>query len=995
MNYIFHSYDKKILALDDLSKFDKCHLFSTDKFTDGSKIFHVANYDTIYDKIIKATEPNCYENYNNEQPIKFFLDIDYKLFDQPDFDPNMINKILDDFNIVFSRYGYNNYPIIILNATIPSKFSYHLIFPSIIFNSVKHIKHFLKNIKSEYINDLIDRDVIDLHVYGNTCFRLNGCSKMGKNNVLKLDKVINYEITSDKQLFMDTLLLNFDDKLGKVKYEIPASASCSLPRVSPVDEKIIGKSQHNDKINVLKQINETLDIISLDELSKILNLIDIKRADSYDEWLKIGMGLKNSNSKSFNLWVEWSKKSKKFSSDNDCIYKWNTFTTNQIKVGTLKYYAKLDSADAYSLLYTDIDKPIIHDSTKIHQEYLLMNQDSPLKSNSCLVRQKVNLWMDSMIKMLIIKSFYGTGKTKLINKLITEYDIKRVLFVSYRKTLTNNLYGVFSELKFEKYTDKKYNADRFICQIDSLPKIANYYVESVPHYDLIVLDEIESILNHFNANTLKEKEYVFDYLNGLIHNANKCIMLDGDISNRSLVYAKSIDENYMMIENDYIKSPLHYIFTKNESKFIKKIDDDLKSGKKIVIVSMSSAFCLNLADKYKDGLYKLCVHYKDSDDEQFEKLIDVNKFWTQFDFVMYSPTIEGGVDFNVPYFDKMYCVLSGGSTSQRGFMQMTARVRQLKETNVWVYLNHIPFKEKCFPFTHYEVKNYFLSLYSSHLKKHIVVNKKNEAYVDYENSLYNEILIYNLLEEQNKNVSYFVPILLDLMKSKGHIYELDEDIIIDETIDIKHNKITQYEIINASDIDQSEFDNLLIKQNSSSLKHTDKIQMERFLYKKTFNGIVIDEQFMKNYYRKFHVISNMKYLFKDEEAKVKSFDYEYMLNYDKIRKLEQKTVVLDLISKFGYTLDEIKNGTDKKLSNEKMQELVVVFNNFFTKNMCQLFNLSKSKKIDTVRSLMLAVGNILNNFGININYIKKTIRKDGKRYNENYYSLLLDDNYKF
>jgi hypothetical protein len=38
----------------------------------------------------------------------------------------------------------------------------------------------------------------------------------------------------------------------------------------------------------------------------------------------------------------------------------------------------------------------------------------------------------------------------------------------------------------------------------------------------------------------------------------------------------------------------------------------------------------------------------------------------------------------------MFCVLSDRSTSQRGFLQMCARIRKLKDTNINVYLNELP-----------------------------------------------------------------------------------------------------------------------------------------------------------------------------------------------------------------------------------------------------------------------------------------------------------------
>ena len=66
-----------------------------------------------------------------------------------------------------------------------------------------------------------------------------------------------------------------------------------------------------------------------------------------------------------------------------------------------------------------------------------------------------------------------------------------------------------------------------------------------------------------------------------------------------------------------------------------------------------------------------------SDDRLKEKFMDVNAFWSQYKVVIYTPTIDAGVDFNIrDYFDRMYCFLSSGSTqvTPRGFLQMTGRI---------------------------------------------------------------------------------------------------------------------------------------------------------------------------------------------------------------------------------------------------------------------------------------------------------------------------------
>ena len=61
----------------------------------------------------------------------------------------------------------------------------------------------------------------------------------------------------------------------------------------------------------------------------------------------------------------------------------------------------------------------------------------------------------------------------------------------------------------------------------------------VPNYDLIVVDEMEGILSHFNAKTLKTKQITCDILTQVLKETNKIICLDGDLQIRNLDYLEN------------------------------------------------------------------------------------------------------------------------------------------------------------------------------------------------------------------------------------------------------------------------------------------------------------------------------------------------------------------------------------------------------------------------------------------------------------------------
>lgn len=162
-----------------------------------------------------------------------------------------------------------------------------------------------------------------------------------------------------------------------------------------------------------------------------------------------------------------------------------------------------------------------------------------------------------------------------------------------------------------------------------------------------------------------------------------------------------------MIENAYVPVVRKWLFTSDADGFTDKIKEDLKDEKKIFMCCMSSEKALFYHNMFKDK-YDVLLHYSKSDDSLKQKLTEVNKLWSKYEMVIITPTVEAGVDFNVSdHFDKLYVILSTGSTSQRGLLQMCNRVRSLKSTDVNVFLNGLNYRTNANLYTLDEVAAMF------------------------------------------------------------------------------------------------------------------------------------------------------------------------------------------------------------------------------------------------------------------------------------------------
>ena len=107
-------------------------------------------------------------------------------------------------------------------------------------------------------------------------------------------------------------------------HKIPTISSLWLDRLRPQPQtKVIRTRVSSNK--------------TVEELVYSINPI---YADTYDDWIRVGMALKDWNEGLSGLWDEWSRSSGKYK-PGECSYRWSTFNGSGITFRTLYYYAKI------------------------------------------------------------------------------------------------------------------------------------------------------------------------------------------------------------------------------------------------------------------------------------------------------------------------------------------------------------------------------------------------------------------------------------------------------------------------------------------------------------------------------------------------------------------------------------------------------------------------------------------------------------------------------
>jgi hypothetical protein len=304
----------------------------------------------------------------------------------------------------------------------------------------------------------------------------------------------------------------------------------------------------------------------------------------------------------------------------------------------------------------------------------------------------------------------GSGKSTLLRAILDEEPRpESVLYDTYRQTQASDAAG--KNRDFSHYSDLKQMrgrqvgdrviepmADRemyprVICQVDSLPRLLLENA-AAPAFDLVILDESESIFAHLSAATLRERHNVIRLMVDLLRRARRIICLDGHLGQRTFDFLTlhRIPCSPMLVNKHAPERPLEFEFLEGKEglqQWRDAIFRALEDGENVFVVSMSSDKAQELgaevtSSKLVDegGVLIITRH---SDGEVKRGLEDVNSTWKKR-LVIISPTVEAGVDFNQRWFHRMFLYICQQSTHPRGLDQMKGRVRQLEDPSVLCFV---------------------------------------------------------------------------------------------------------------------------------------------------------------------------------------------------------------------------------------------------------------------------------------------------------------------
>jgi len=291
------------------------------------------------------------------------------------------------------------------------------------------------------------------------------------------------------------------------------------------------------------------------------------------------------------------------------------------------------------------------------------------------------------------------GKTKATRAYINEYfpadglEKKVVRFVTFRQTFSRSIADNFAD--FIVYNDVQGDLDhvrhpRLIVQVESLHRLK--MPSRCEPIDLLILDEVESILAQFNSGLHKHFAAAFAMFQWMLRTAQHVLVMDANLSNRT----------YQVLEKMRPKYPAHfhwnkfaraagdvYSFTPDQGIWLGALNGALQENKRVVIPTNSLAEARALEQGLRVEYPKKKVMLYSSEtapSERARHFGDVHKYWADLDVLIYTPTCSAGVSFELEHYDALFGMFCDVSCDVETCRQMLGRVRNLKTREHFICL---------------------------------------------------------------------------------------------------------------------------------------------------------------------------------------------------------------------------------------------------------------------------------------------------------------------
>lgn len=304
-------------------------------------------------------------------------------------------------------------------------------------------------------------------------------------------------------------------------------------------------------------------------------------------------------------------------------------------------------------------------------------------------------------RTLCVQAPMKMGKTKALLKFLQDnYPVTNVIYepvirmVTFRQTFAQHVFQNFQKEGFVLYNKIQgpITQSRVILQAESLHRLQ---VQTEP-IDVLILDECESIIEQIDSGLFKQFGNSFARFEWMMRTAKVVICMDALLNDRTFRVIEKIRGIQGMIFhcNCFKRSAEDtYMITQELQEWYISLFQSLSNNERVFIPTNSlidaEAVKMRIEENYphlKIGFYT--SKYPDEATKK-EHFANVDKYWSEYDVLITTPTVSAGVSFEVKRYDRVYGYFTDQSCTIETCIQMLGRVRDVALHNYVLYIKAV------------------------------------------------------------------------------------------------------------------------------------------------------------------------------------------------------------------------------------------------------------------------------------------------------------------
>jgi hypothetical protein len=293
--------------------------------------------------------------------------------------------------------------------------------------------------------------------------------------------------------------------------------------------------------------------------------------------------------------------------------------------------------------------------------------------------------------VMMLRAEMGTGKTHQLREYLRTCRPARVLLVAFRISLCEYFGEYLSEFGFVMYNDERYRETlgaqpRVIVTVNSLFRLVG------SEYDDVVLDEVEGIMEQFDAVHPAQRRGSWMVFEKLVRDTPRVLCLDAALGERAHSVVSGIRRDVRVVVNEHRTATTRVVVVQRRDKFFSTMLERLGSGRRVVLASTSAAQLIAVYDAVTRAFPEkrmYLIHAGTPEREKARFAASCNEFLPEYDGLFYSPTIQAGNSIDVP-FDELFVYATRSGPTPEAVHQMIGRVRTFHSPHVCVTFDTTP-----------------------------------------------------------------------------------------------------------------------------------------------------------------------------------------------------------------------------------------------------------------------------------------------------------------